>query len=227
MVNQPSPWSEFLDGWTWNQGEHITIVGPTNQGKTTLALQLLPRREFVCVLAAKPQDELIERLGKRDFVVVRKLPFPPPEMYKRVIFWPRVDSPTDIIAQKEAFRLALIDIYRKGGYCLYIDELRYVTDFLRLAPLVDLLWQQGRSLGVSVVGGTQRPAFVPLAAYDQATHLFLFRDNDAVNLRRLRGIGGVRSDEVAQVVPRLEGHRVLYLNTRDGRMQVTEAEPPR
>jgi hypothetical protein len=52
------------------------------------------------------------------------------------------------------------------------------------------LLQQGRSAGISVVAMTQRPAFIPLAFYDQATHLFVWRDNDLRNRQRIGELAG-------------------------------------
>lgn len=201
----------------------MTLVGPTGAGKTTLALALLPKRKYVVVLAAKPRDPLISDLRRQGYHVSREWPIPP--ISNRLVYWPPIDSPEKIGPQREGFRHALIDAYRQGGWAIYIDELRYVTDTLGLAPLVELLWQHGRSLGVSIVGGTQRPAHIPLSAYSQATHLFFWHSNDAADLKRLREIGGRVDPKALQAaILGLDGFQVLYVNTRSGEVLQTVVE---
>jgi hypothetical protein len=217
------PWDDFLAQWEWHQGEHITLLGPTGSGKTTLATHLLPRRDYQVVFGTKPKDKLLESLAKHGgYRIERDWPIPPPEIAPRVILWPKVHRPDDILGQRETFYKALSGIYQSGGYAAYFDEVRYLTEYLRLAPLVDLLWQQGRSLGVSVVAGAQRPSRIPLSAYDQATHLFMWRDNDEYNLRRLGGLGSVDTKRVRSIVANLPRHHVLHLDTRTGEMRKTK-----
>lgn len=219
------PWDEFLAmECDWEQGEHVTICAPTGWGKTTLGLALLPKREYPLVLGTKPEDETLEALKAEGYRVVEKLPLPPPEIYPRVIFWPSIDNVKHVPAQKAAMRDALMDVYHRGGYTVFIDELDYICNFLGLKPLVELLWRQGRSLGVSVVGGTQRPAFIPLLAYDQATHLFIGRDNDDVNVKRYSRIagGGKRGKrDVEEAIASLPRHHFLYLNARGEGERIT------
>jgi hypothetical protein len=60
--------------------------------------------------------------------------------------------------------------------------------------------------------------------YDQATHLFFWRDNDETNLKRIGGLGAIDSTLIRHTVGRLPRHSALYLNTRTGRMAVTRVE---
>jgi hypothetical protein len=219
------PWDDFLQrDFVWKQGEHVTIIGPTGQGKTTVGLAIMPKRRFQVVLATKPRDEVVTRARDLGFRTTRQ--WPPPPLQERVIFWPPAEHPDDIPRQKEAVRKFLVYLYQSGGWCLLIDELWYVCKFLGLAPLMELLWSQARSLGLSVVGGTQRPAFVPLLAYDSATHLFLFQSNDAVNLRRLAELEVRGADVIRSAVMDLDAdsHELLYVNTRAGTKLRTRVE---
>lgn len=241
-IAPPIPWRDFLDRFQWRQGEHVTIVGPTGVGKTHLILSILERRTYVVFFAAKPHDPLIDALERDGYHLTKELPFPPPQLEPRIIYWPRIRSVDDIKSQRAKFAEAFKLIYTLGGsggnYCVVLDETNYFTQYLRLSPLVELFWRQGRSLGASLVAATQRPFHIPLLAYDQATHVFFFRENDEANLRRIGSMGVVSSRELIQAVSGLracalgEGehsedcspnHQLLYLNTRDGRMMVTEA----
>ena len=193
------------------------MIGPTGCGKTTLATKLLPLRKYVAVMATKPRDPILTTFKKQGYEVTREWPPPlPPEVAPKVVFWPKSETMDSIRKQGSQVRAALRDIYRQGGWTVYFDELRYVTDFLGLRQEVELLLLQGRSLGVSVVCGAQRPAWLPLTVYDQATHLFLWRETDRRNLQRMSELGGVDSAKIMRTLPRLSKHETLYVNTRDG-----------
>jgi hypothetical protein len=221
------PWGDFRRRMGWRQGEHVTLIGKTRSGKTTLALQLMPLRRFVVVLATKPRDPLLNRLRRQGYHVTRKWPVPT-EVYERVVFWPRVEAMADQWQQERDVAGFLESIYETGGWTVYLDEVRYVTEpsYLGLRTQVQLLWTQGRTLDVSVVAGTQRPAWVPLEAYSQADHLFLWREADDSNLKRVASITGVRSREIRELVPQLPEHQALYVNTVTGALARTQAANP-
>lgn len=216
-------WQDFLSYFygEWKQGEHVTLIGPTGSGKTTLALRLLPRRSYVAILACKPKDTTMDEVLRAGYTRMKVWS---PDISDHAVLWPEVGSINSIGKQKEVFRNALHSVYRSGGWALYIDEATYLSDFLGLKKELSMLWQQGRSLGVSLVAGTQRPAYIPLYAYDQATHLFFWRDNDRVNLQRASNLGGMDASFIRDVISSLEKHEVLYVNTRTGERYTTKPE---
>lgn len=90
-------WETFLAGFDWHQGEHVSLIGPTGHGKTTLAGHLLDHppvgkfqphsrhpywkhlrqvpldtterpRPYVIVLANKRRDEVAERFLARGYI---------------------------------------------------------------------------------------------------------------------------------------------------------------
>ncbi|MGW4205005.1 hypothetical protein [Streptomyces sp. NPDC004726] len=220
-------WSEFLRRFRWEQGEHVTLVGNTGSGKTTLAQQLLPMRDFVVALATKPRDKTMTSLIRtQGYERVRE--WPPPHIIgaksRRVVLWPKFERPEDIGPQQAAIDRALRDIFAAGGWTIFADELYYLCKFLGMARLFEVFWSQARSIGITVVGGAQRPAFLPLMAYSQATHLFLYRTTDEVDLKRMGGLGGMDNRLIRETAMRLPKYHALYVNLRDGEMMTTKAE---
>lgn len=220
-------WSDFRDSMDWRQGEHVSILGPTKGGKTTLALALVPARLHVAVLGTKPRDpalaDLVRNHGYR-----RMQEWAPRPGERRVLLWPRLTKADDWRSSRPIFEHALARIYESGGWCVYLDEGRVICDerrpFLGLAPYMRLLWTQGRSLGVSIVAGTQRPAWVPPEMFDQATHLMFFRDGSTENLRTIGGLVGIDAGPVREMVPQLGRNELLYVNPRDGRIARTKVD---
>lgn len=230
------PWDEFLTRLAWRQGEHVSLIGPTGGGKTTLALALLPRRQFVIAFGTKPttpgkQDKTLTTLVKQDgWKLVRTVEQMPDNVQIhrsfRVVFWPKYLTPEDEPRQAYQIGRQMAEAFTEGGWCLYLDELWWLERKLGLTRLVESILTQGRALGISVVVGTQRPAFVSLLIYDQPTHVFFWRDNDERNLKRIAGMNGLHSRLIRETVSSLDKYECLYVNTRTGQMLVTKAPAP-
>jgi hypothetical protein len=213
----------FLASWEWNQGEHLTSIGPTGSGKTVLNRYLLRRRDFVVVLGVKQRDpELYAPFERDGYEVVRRFdPEPPADVDReRLLFVPRTDKhgQEGRKARAAKFRQALNDIYDVGNWTVYADDIQYQADQLGLAPEFEELWMLGRSEGVSVVASSQEPVNIPLMAYGMATHLFLFRNNDLRRAQRMAELTGANREVTQHTILALPEHEFLYINRRDGRM---------
>lgn len=222
------PWDVFTkDIFKWMQGEHIGIIGPTGQGKTTLLMHLLPYMPYVVVFATKPRDDSMERLIESDgYLRMERWTSINPDQAPRRVLWPNANKVDAADSQKVVFKDALARIYRERGWTVVMDEGWYFTNILKLDKEVKTYLLQARALGISLVFATQRPAWVPLEVYDQSTHLFFFRDNDERNLQRLSGISWRSGDLIRYVVSNLERFQVLYINTRTGQMVRTRVPSP-
>lgn len=218
------PWDEFLtDYFHWGQGEHVGLIGPTGQGKTTLLTSLLPMHPYVVVFATKPRDESMERLIRTGYYPIKRWQSLDPYKFPKRVLWPDAFDLDSFTHQREIFHDAFARIYREGGWTVAIDELWYVNNILKLEMDVKTYLLQARALGISLLVATQRPAWVPLEVYDQSTHLFFWRDNDETNLKRLSGISFRSADLIRSIVADLDQYQVLYVNTRTGKMIRTRA----
>lgn len=224
------PWDVFTNrNFIWKQGEHVGIIGPTGQGKTTLLMHLLPIQPYVVVFATKPRDATMDRLIASGYERMERWSSISPDRVPRRVLWPDAMSINSDDIQREVFKDALTRIYRELGWCVVIDEGSVMVEDLKLGREIKTYLKQGRSLSISLVFATQRPAFVPLEVYDQSTHLFFYRDNDERNLSRIAGISWRSADLIRYIVSNLEQYQALYINTRTGQMcrtRVPSALPP-
>lgn len=217
-------WDDFVASYfRWNQGEHLAMIGPTGQGKTNLALNLLPLRNYVIVFATKPRDHIMSDLKQRGYVIMKEWKKLSPTAYPRRVFWPKATGLYDADEQRGEFRKALEAIYTEGGWTVYLDETWFLVQHLKLDREVKTYLLQARSLNISLMIASQRPAWIPVETFDQSTHLFFFRDNDERNLSRISAVGFLSARLIRDKVAKLKQYQTLYINTRTGAMVTTMA----
>lgn len=219
-------WDQFLAQFQFEQGEHVTMVGATGSGKTTLAQRMIDYRTYVCVMATKNRDPSLYPVLLAKGYTITDDPELDYRQHPKVVFRPKLEAPTAEakVTQQEAFRELLVGVFNEGGWCLYGDEVRYLTQNLGLATELETLWLQGRSLGVSMVVATQRPVSIPVLAFESATHLFLFRATDRANIQRASEFAAADADAIRYTLPRLPRYEALYIDTRSGAMMRTKVK---
>jgi len=226
------PWGEFLPAFVagWEQGDHVSIIGQTKSGKSVLARELVEARTaasagwHTVVLATKPRDSTLSEYVRRGWTKVKR--WPPRRLEQRIILWPLgSDAAALFVDQRATFDAALRTIYRGGRWCVVLDEVRYLSHLLKLAPLLVLLWTQGRSIGITIVSATQRAAWVPLEFYTQARWLVIFRERSPRARRAIaEHCGGADAVQVARMAAALELHHCLVIDQHTGAMLRTTVD---
>jgi hypothetical protein len=222
------PWDVFIQRFRWEQGEHISGIGQTGSGKTTLMRAILPFRQYVAIFGTKPVDENLERFQLEGYDLYTEWLAVDADKSPRRILWPDARSLGAAAKQQVVFEHAMGAIYREGNWCVSVDEGWYIAVRLKLDDEMRDYWTQGRSLGLSFCVNTQRPAWVPIEMYSEATHLFFWRTVEENAVKRISHLGGANVQLVKHLVQRLERHQVLYVNKVTGEMMRTHApySPP-
>jgi len=231
------PRDQFLhEHFEYKPGEHITFLGPTQSGKTTLAFQLLQVSTHYKVLPGlvvvmKPRDPVVQDWAKKlDYRIIRDWP-PPVHLRGRerwekpngYMVWPKHSFEPDEDDEHlgKVFHRALISAYRKGDTALFADEVYGLANELHYATVrgkritlerdLKAIWTRGASMGCGLWAASQRPYDVPQLAYNSAEHLFLANDPDKRSRDRFGEIGGIDPDILKAEVVKLPKYHWLYI----------------
>ena len=228
------PWGEAVLNMDWRQGEHVTCIGPTGVGKTELIVELMGLRRWGLFLNTKRIDSTQAPLRAMGYKRINQVRDINPEVHSRYIIaprwvrrtnwwpWSRKISHSELAeSHRRLYVDALDTAFWQTGWTVAIDELEFINRDLKIDAPVDRLLRQGRSQKNTMVMGTQRPRHVTLHAYEQATHLFMWKQSDLSNVIRASELAGVNRQTILAIMPTLEKHDVLYVNTISGDVFVT------
>jgi hypothetical protein len=204
-------WEIFLQwfGDVWEPGQHIALIGPTGEGKSTFAIGILRQRKWVLALDPKGEDDTLTDSG---FVRVTSLPLPR-EIRNDIA----EGKPARILlggsARTEAEEKQLQALMRQGvemargqgGWTLYVDEFQIVADarMFGLGKPIEKLLISARKNRTSVVTAFQAAAWVPKASTRQATFCVIWPTRDEKMIRAVAEAMGRDWRELAAAVREL------------------------
>lgn len=224
-------WDEFLAFLSdcWEPGQHIAIIGPTGQGKTTTAVGVLSTRKYVMVLDAKGRDGTLEAAGwvRVGHVPGERMGWRSEDRRKwnkihqdiaegrpaRVIVGGAADSPeADTRLSELMFKAIQYARYAKG-WTLYVDEFELTSSqrMLNLGRWIERTLITGRDSDLSVVTSYQAPAWVSKHASRQAVFAITFSTGDRDMIKNIARSMGRDWTELGEAVDELPKYFALVV----------------
>jgi hypothetical protein len=163
----------------WKPGQHVALIGPTGEGKSTHGVGMIKTRKWVVALDPKGEDETLKGAG---YERVTKMPPPRKQdasIWKRVQdgkpvglvvgFEPRTDE--EDRAMHELMRGCITWTRRTRGWTVYIDEFELLSSqrMFHLGPDIERMLITARRAGTSMMTSFQAPAWVSKHATRQAS----------------------------------------------------------
>jgi hypothetical protein len=234
------PWDRFKAymRWAWKPGQHIALIGPTGEGKTTFAAGILADRKWVLALDPKGEDETLTDSG---FQRVSYLPNEARSLWRKAghmghsqrspSCWECIQNdvaegkPARVIvggparterqdaANQDLMRRAFSYAREAGGWTCYVDEFELISSqrMFRLGPNVERMLISARREGTSVVTSFQAAAWVSKHATRQARFAAIWPTGDRQMIKNVAESMGRDWRELAQVVDELPAYHVCVI----------------
>lgn len=212
-------------GQEYGDGQHVTLIGPTQRGKSTLCFQMLgevispDRKATVLHGKIKGRDPVIPRASKRlNLAVTNTYPPSPVARYRGrngngYILRP-LDKPGESTAEEnvilhEHFKRAIHANYAqtKKPTITVVDESHQAQQDLKLQKQLEGPLMRGAPHNAEW-NNIQRGRFVSYHCYDAPEWIIIFYDPDISNQRRYAEIGGSDPREITDVTSSLRTKRV-------------------
>lgn len=194
------PWSElgpeFIDAYGHDddgklQAEHMEVMGQSGGGKSYAIATILQQRAErwgtgEIGLITKNTDDSLPLLGWPVASSWEDI-----TRYRWSLFWPQTRA---VGEERERYHEAKIyELLSKlwpppgqqANVVLYLDECRYIEALSRrLRKLVRQYWREGRSHGISLIAGAQRPLEMVRDQHSESRWKLVFPPADEADMQR-------------------------------------------
>lgn len=227
-------------GREYSAGQHVTFIGPTQRGKTTLCIDLLQEVERhnkipIVILAGKPpgRDYTIENVAPEKLNLRTVDEWPPIRTYKDRKRNGYVLRPLDKAASRKEeeaklrgeFEKAIMSNYQKKTPTITVaDEAYLVQVTLKLKGEYEQPLMRGAP-HAAMWSLIQRGAYVSYLSYNSPDHIFIFNDPDVANRKRYSEIGGVDPRFIYEVTNTLQTYEIESGQTISECLYIRRAGP--
>jgi hypothetical protein len=194
----------------WEPGQHMAVIAPTGEGKTTFVKPVLDLRKWVMVLDAKGMDDTLEKYG-----YTRINEFPLPRKMRNDI---ADGKPAHIVIgnaartdEEEAHLKALMlealkEARKSGGWTVYGDEFQILADrrMYGLDKAMERMLIAARKDRSSVVTSFQAAAWVPKAALRQCRFAVVGPTRDRQMIKNVAEAMGRAWYELTTIIDQFE-----------------------
>jgi hypothetical protein len=205
----------------WEPGQHWALIGPTGEGKSTLAKALLKLRKYVLALDPKGEDETLSSTGYRRITgVPPKRRFPRDVQHDlddgnpvRLIVGGGARTPEEDLQLEQLMREAIDYARHSGSWTLYVDEFELLSSqrMFKLGPRIERMLITARRLRTSVITSFQAAAWVSKHATRQASFVCLFPTRDRDMIKAVANAMGRDWRIVVQILDELPEFHVLII----------------
>jgi energy-coupling factor transporter ATP-binding protein EcfA2 len=219
------PWADWYnqERFTFRQGMHVLVSGPTGTGKTVLARHVARIRQYTVVLGTKPRDSSLTAYEEEGYLRIDHWPPTRDDVRQfdglgevRFLVWPKIQRREDLRRHRPLFVKVIEQIFAEGGWCIVVDEGIWATskDGLDLGTELSDLAYGARSSHVSMILLAQRlPPRVPII-WTSVSQALLFHQGRTDDIRELASLGVYEPREAADAMQSLKGHQFLDLPVR-------------
>lgn len=226
----------------YKPGDHVVFGGKTQNGKTTLAFDLL---EYVAspdcpayVAVSKPKDGTTQRKGEQ-LGYRRVAEWPAPRTMKELmdghgpsgyLIWPKfgdIDSDMERCAYVTSRLLG--DVYTNGVRnkrgILVMDDTMVKSKILGLDKQMTTVLAMSGAMGIGQWVFVQKPTDsgrTAIWAYEQSEHIFIAKGGDLRTRRRYDEITGLDAHLVSEAIRTLEPYQFLYVKKAEGYVCVVD-----
>jgi len=240
------PRKEFVnERFAYKAGQHVVFAGPSQNGKTTLAFDLLEVSATpqlpAYVVVSKPEDPVSERRGKE--LNYRRVSEWPPKTTAKELFdgkpsgyliWPKFgDMNTDVENASRVTRDFIVATYadgaRKKKAIMVLDDTYLKSRVLGLDREMTTIHAMAGAMGIGAWTFVQKvtgAGETTLIAYSAAEHLFLFNEPNENYRKKFGEIGGVDPKKVERIVMSLDKARFqcLYIKRTGRHLCIVDGE---
>ena len=205
----------------WQPGMHWALVGPTGEGKTTVAVGILKLRKYVLALDPKGEDETLAASGYQRITGLPPQKKLPKDVQKDIdegrpahlIVGAAARTDEEDIKLQELMRNAITYARHSGGWTLYVDEFELLSSqrMFKLGPNIERMLITARRDKTSVITSFQAAAWVSKHATRQATFTCLFPTRDRNMIKAIAEAMGRDWKMLAQIVDELPPFHVLVV----------------
>jgi hypothetical protein len=197
------PWSilgpQFIAAWGHPRGEwmpeHLEVLGQNGSGKSYFVVHVLAERaaargSHIVIVATKPADRTLTQLG---WPVIDS--WPANYGQNQVVFWPKVKGLDRKAAavQRDKIRNLLGQLWvPNSNRIVAFDEIHYLDVDLGLRHEITRYFREGRSMGITCVATTQRPAGVNRWIHSETAWKVFFAPQDQEDALRMAEVAGSR-----------------------------------
>ena len=207
---QELPWSEigddFIEAWGHDDkgqmaAEHMEVAGQSGSGKSYLIGTLLQQRAqrwgtAEIGIVTKSTDDSLPLLGWPEVASFSEL-----RDYRQCLFWPQTTAQDEAREKHHEERVyeLLSKLWPQPGeradVVVYMDEVRYLEKLSRrLRAKVRMYWREGRSHGISLIAGAQRPVEMVRDQHSEARWKAVFPPADEADMERFAQLLGRHQD---------------------------------